>query len=434
MDTVPLCGIIAIVFLVFVQTIISIFYFSMEELTDFDFKEEEPGRSVYDKFHDSPLLLRRTFWSGSGICMSVFGIIVFSLLGSLNIFSEPLYKGLFLAAGLILALILYLAISIYTPYHLSDKQPKKTFLRLYRLFFIIDRILFLISFLANFISEGLSMLFGYDPRSVTEDVTEEDVISMVAEGQEQGNILASEAEMIQNIFEFDEKDAKDIMINRTGIISIDGSTSFHDTLKSFNENSVSRMPVYEEDLDHIVGIIHMKEVLKYSDRPSFYDKKLSELPELLHPAEFVPETHGINTLFTQMQLKKSHMVIVVDEYGQTSGIVTMEDIIEEIVGNILDEHDEEEQSVREVRPDTFLMQGSTELAEVSDILSVDLSEQEFETLNGFLTDQIGRVPEEHEHFSVICFGYRFDVLDVKNRIIQDVRVKKCEENEEDGEK
>ncbi len=264
-------------------------------------------------------------------------------------------------------------------------------------------------------------IFFYRKRKKNE-YTEEDVISMVAESQEQGNILASEAEMIQNIFEFDEKDAKDIMINRTGIVAIDGESTFREAIDCFNENRVSRIPVYMEDLDNIIGIVHIKEVLKYSTMPEYYEKKLHDFPELMQPAEFVPETHSINTLFTQMQIKKSHMVIVVDEYGQTSGIVTMEDILEEIVGNIQDEHDEEEKSVREVRPDTFLMQGSTPLDEVSETLGTDFKSEDFETLNGLLTDQIGRVPEENEHFTVELSGFRFDVLNVKNRIIQDVRV------------
>ncbi len=274
-------------------------------------------------------------------------------------------------------------------------------------------------------------VFYYRKRNKNE-YTEEDVISMVAESQEQGNILASEAEMIQNIFEFDEKDAKDIMINRTGIVAIDGESTFRQTIDCFNENSVSRIPVYMDDLDNIIGIVHIKEVLKYSTEPQYYDKKLHEFSELMYPAEFVPETHGINTLFTQMQLKKSHMVIVVDEYGQTSGIVTMEDILEEIVGNILDEHDEEEQNIREVRPDTFLMNGGTELSEAGQTLGLDLENEEFETLNGYLTDKIGRVPDEHEHFTVEDMGFRFDVLDVKNRIIQDVRVSKIPENTADS--
>ena len=427
MDTVPLCCIIILV--LFFQTIISIFNFSMEELSDVDFSEDDPGRDIYDRFHDKPLFLRRAFWSGSAVCMSVFGIALYRLISSLDLKILGDYDFI---AGIVIftaALIVYLAIGVLSPYHLSDKHPKKTFMRLYHVFNILSGVLLIISYPADIISVGISMIFGEDPRPATEDVTEEDVISMVAEGQEQGNILASEAEMIQNIFEFDEKDAKDIMINRTNIVSIDGDSTFHEALSLFNENKVSRMPVYHEDLDNIIGIVHMKEVLKYSDRPEFYEKKLTELPELMRPAEFVPETHGINTLFTQMQIKKSHMVIVVDEYGQTSGIVTMEDILEEIVGNIQDEHDEDEQSVRKVRQDTFLMQGATSLEEVSETLGADFESSEFETLNGLLTDQIGRVPEEHEHFTVELLGFRFDVLNVKNRIIQDVRVSKIEESE-----
>ena len=193
---------------------------------------------------------------------------------------------------------------------------------------------------------GLIILYR---RSKQENVTEEDVISLVNEGHEDGNILASEAVMIQNIFEFSDTDVKDIMTHRKNIVAIAGESTLREAISFINDNNMSRYPVYIEDLDNIIGILHIKDILTYYDKDSD-NLKVKDLKDLMSVAEFVPETHGINTLFAKMQSKKRHMVIVLDEYGQVSGLLSLEDILEEIVGDISDEHDDDEASI-EVRPD-----------------------------------------------------------------------------------
>ncbi len=257
-----------------------------------------------------------------------------------------------------------------------------------------------------------------------EDVTEEEIISMVNEGHEQGVLRASEAAMIQNIFSFADKDAKDIMIHRKDITAIDGEVTLREAIKIFEENVYSRFPVYLEDLDNIIGIIHLRDMFHYSSRTRDYDLKIRDLDDLIRPAQFVPETHGINTLFSQMQMKKSHMAIVMDEYGQTSGLISMEDIIEEIVGNIQDEHDDEKEPVEKVREDVFRMNGHTTLEEVSEQLPIDFEEEEVTTLNGFIISRINKIPEEHSTFAIQAYGYEFRVLDVKDKMVSDVIVRK----------
>ncbi|MBO6214591.1 MAG: HlyC/CorC family transporter [Lachnospiraceae bacterium] len=257
-----------------------------------------------------------------------------------------------------------------------------------------------------------------------DNVTEEEIISMVNEGHEQGVLKASEAVMIRNIFAFGDKDAKDIMTHRGEIAAINGDTALIDTINIFNENHYSRYPVYIDDLDNIIGIVHIKELLAFAMRPEDYDKPIKELQGLMLDPEFVPETHSISTLFTQMQLEKDHMVLVNDEYGQISGLITMEDILEEIVGNIEDEHDEEKDSITRDSAVSFRMEGLTPLDEVGSALGIEFSESEFETLNGYLVDQIGHVPKEGETFSIEAFGYRFDVKSVSDRMIEEVVVTK----------
>ena len=257
-----------------------------------------------------------------------------------------------------------------------------------------------------------------------EDVTEEEIISMVNEGHEQGVLRASEAAMIQNIFSFADKDAKDIMVHRKDIVAINGEVTLREAIAIFEENHYSRFPVYLEDLDNIIGIIHLRDMFHYSSRTRDYDKQIRDLDDLIRPAQFVPETHGINTLFTQMQMKKSHMAIVMDEYGQTSGLISLEDILEEIVGNIQDEHDDEKEPVEKVRENVFRMNGHTTLEEVSEQLPITFEEEDVTTLNGFIISKIDKIPEEHSSFVIREYGYEFRVLDVENKMVGDVIVRK----------
>lgn len=253
--------------------------------------------------------------------------------------------------------------------------------------------------------------------------TEEELSNIVDESHESGVLLASEAEMIQNIFEFDEKDVKDIMVHRKNIVAMDCEMTFCDALALVNEHNYSRYPVYEEDLDHIIGLFHIKDMLALVREDGIYDRKLKDIEGLIGEAEFFPETHGINTLFAKMQQSKTHMVIVVDEYGQVSGILSMEDILEEIVGSIEDEHDEEEEDIEQISEDIFSMDGSTSIDRFEEVFGTKLTEN-FETLNGFLTAELGKIPEDGTSFDIEAMGYIFHILNVENKVIGDISVEK----------
>ena len=259
-------------------------------------------------------------------------------------------------------------------------------------------------------------------RSKQENITEEDVISLVNEGHEDGNILTSEAVMIQNIFEFSDTDAKDIMTHRKNIVAINGDFTLREAIAFINENNMSRYPVYLEELDNIIGILHIKDLLTYFDK-DIDNIHVKDLKDLMSVADFVPETHGINTLFAKMQNKKRHMVIVVDEYGQVSGLLSMEDILEEIVGNIEDEHDEEENSIEVKTEDSFIMDGSTTLEEVEQILGTKLSE-DYETLNGYLISLNGKIPEDGKSFTLEDDSFVFYIKNVTDKVIDSVYVRR----------
>ena len=255
---------------------------------------------------------------------------------------------------------------------------------------------------------------------------------MVDEVHEQGALLESEAMMIHNIFEFGDKEAKDIMTHRKNIVALDGNTPFEEAMNFIIEQNHSRFPVYEGDIDNIVGAVHIREVLMYAKDEAVQNTPIRDIADLVFEVDFIPETKNINSLFKEMQLKKNHIVIVVDEYGQTAGIVALEDILEEIVGNILDEHDEEEHTIEQIGENTYIMQGLTPLEEVEEILHIPFEIEDYETLNGYLIFLSGRIPAENEAFSVEGNGCRFEILSVSNKMIGKVRVTKLPENEEES--
>ncbi len=254
-----------------------------------------------------------------------------------------------------------------------------------------------------------------------EKLNEDQIISMVNEGHESGVIEASEAEMITKILDFGDKEAQDIMTHRENIIGLEDSLTLSETVDIMLDGNISRYPVYEDNVDNIIGILHFKDAMKANVHQENRQKTLREIDGLLMEAHFIPETRKIDSLFRTMQQKKIHMVVVVDEYGQATGIVCMEDILEEIVGNIQDEHDNEETQIRLQRDDTFICAGLASLEEVGEKLGIEFPDDGYETLNGFMTDRLGHVPKTGEDFETEFSGYRFRIAYVKGRVIQSVR-------------
>ena len=182
--------------------------------------------------------------------------------------------------------------------------------------------------------------------------------------------------------------------------------------------------MYREEIDDIIGILHMRDAVVFFEQDTYKEMSLDQIPELLREAHFIPETRSLDNLFREMQSQKIHMEIVVDEYGQTVGIVTMEDILEEIVGNIMDEYDVEENFITKEDSGSFLMNGMTPLEEAAEMLGISFEEEDeelYDTINGFLISRLGRIPGENEELTVSCLGYKFHILNVENKTIQLVR-------------
>lgn len=232
------------------------------------------------------------------------------------------------------------------------------------------------------------------------------------------------AGLIRNIFRYMDKDAKDIMTHRKNIVGIDASQTLEDAFQFMLGENFSRFPIYENDIDEITGFIHLREAAT-----CYLDEKLRKCPvkdlkDYIRPVAFIPETKSIDKLFKEMQAEKNHIVIVLDEYGQTSGLVAMEDILEEIVGNILDEHDEDDSMIHAQVDGSYLVDGLTDLEELEDLLHISFEEEECDTLNGFLIKQLERIPAEDEKCSVVFEPYRFTILSVDNNTIDTVKIEK----------
>lgn len=263
-------------------------------------------------------------------------------------------------------------------------------------------------------------------------VTEEKIISLLDDANEQGLIEENEAEMIQNIISFQEKDAGQVMTHRKNVVAFSRDDALNDIVDRMLEEGNSRYPVYGEDMDDIIGIIHYKDAIKFiTKNPWARNKPLSELPGLIRQAAFIPETRSIGDLFRSMQSRKIHMAVVVDEYGQTAGIITMEDILEEIVGDILDEYDEDEISFRTLRDNSIVIDAMTSLEDVEEALQIHFPPMEFETLNGYLTSLLGHIPTNEDlNREILADGYRFQILSLGKRTIDKVKARKVKDTQD----
>lgn len=264
----------------------------------------------------------------------------------------------------------------------------------------------------------LVRLFGVDPNANTEQVTEEEIRMMLDVGNENGAIQETEKRMIHNIFEFDNKNVLDIITHRTNVVSIPVTISLTELIQVAHTEKYSRFPVFEGDHDNIVGILHTKDLIPYINEGC---AERFELSKLLRKPYFIPASKPIDEVFHDLQSKKVHMAVAIDEYGGMAGIITIEDLIEEIVGNIFDEHDDDEKEIEQLDEDTYLINGLISLREVNELLDIHLPLDEYDTLSGFLTGELGTIPRKGEQPSVELEGVLFRVEEVVRKRIGKVK-------------
>ena len=281
-------------------------------------------------------------------------------------------------------------------------------------------------------TNAILRLFKIDPDTNDKSVTEEEIRMMVDVGSESGNIEDSEKEMIENVFEFNDKEISEIMTHRKKIVSLPITADYDEVMKIATSEKYTRIPVYRDTIDDIVGILHIKDLLGIPaptpERPFVLSKIIRE-PLVVH------ETRKISSLFGEMKNAGMQMAVIVDEYGGTMGIATMEDMLEELVGSITDEFDDEAEALVRLSNGDYIVQGDMTLSDLEDVLDIELTDDEYDTIAGLVLSQLDRVPEETEKPTVKYKNLDIKVLKVEENAIAKVMIHINPENEagaEDG--
>ncbi|MDO4745023.1 MAG: hemolysin family protein [Bacillota bacterium] len=250
------------------------------------------------------------------------------------------------------------------------------------------------------------------------EYSEDDIVSMLEAGQESGELKEEGKKMITGIFAFDDMLAYEVMTPRTDVFSIDINAPSEEYIDELMELRYSRIPVYEDDSDDIIGILYIKDYLIKAREDGFENV---DIRSILRKPYFVPETKNIDSLFIELQTTKQHIAILIDEYGGFSGIVTMEDIIEEVMGDIDDEYDEEEPEIEKLSDDTFVMDGSMDLDDIDEELNLNLESDNSETIGGFIIDILGEIPDENDVGKEVNFeNYKFRIDSIRDRRIEQI--------------
>lgn len=273
--------------------------------------------------------------------------------------------------------------------------------------------------LLSFSTNVVSSLFGVDGDD-EEVVTEEEIRMMVDVGEEKGSINTKEKRMINNVFEFNDKTVSEIMIPRTEIYALDGNMSIGDVTRELESDyRYSRVPVYEESIDNIKGIVYLKDILLS------HNNKNSKIKNLMKDAYYIPVSKPINELFEELRRQRRQIAIAIDEYGGTAGLVTMEDILEEIVGEIYDEYDEEKESYKMINDNTFVLNGSMAIYDVENLLDIKIDDGNYDTISGYLIDKLGRIPSSKEKdLTIEDSKISYKVISLDDKRIKKVKVSK----------
>lgn len=265
-----------------------------------------------------------------------------------------------------------------------------------------------------------SRIFGSKSREEIQQEAEEEILSLVEEGQEKGVIGDSTKHIIENVFDFDDTVASEIMTHRTEMTAIEDTSELSQVVDTAIESGYSRIPVYKGDIDTIVGVLYVKDLLP------FVGAKVEgfDLSKVIRDVLFVPKTKNCSELFTEMTKERVQMAIVVDEYGGTEGLITLEDLIEDILGNIRDEYDNEEDEVRKLSDNRFTVEGSASIDDIAKELELEIPETDCDTVAGFILENLGRIPDDGETPEVTVNDATYKIDKIEERRILSVTIEK----------
>ena len=264
-------------------------------------------------------------------------------------------------------------------------------------------------FVLNFITGVLFKLLGFDPNQKSPVITESELITMVNVSHEEGVLEVDEREMINNVVDFGNSDAKDVMVPRTDMVAIDADSSFEEICEVFKEEQFSRFPVYRENIDNIIGIISFKDFMFNGNSEDF------NIESVIREPYFTYESKSCIELFSLMRTKRIAMAVILDEYGGTSGLVTLEDLLEEIVGDIADEYDDTKEEIKVIKEDEYVVDGSTKISDVNEMIGTSFESDDFDSIGGYVVGVIGRFPEKGETIEENNIKFVIEEID-KNRI------------------
>ena len=292
--------------------------------------------------------------------------------------------------------------------------------------YIISKILSPFIKLLSLSTNGFLHLIGMKTENLEEAVSEEEIKKMLETGSENGVFNEIEKEMINSIFSFDDKTAKDVMVPRREVFAIDIEEPLEKILDEILETRHSRIPVYEEQIDNIIGILQVKDVMIEARKKSFEEV---DIRALLKEAFFVPDGKSTDELFREMQKTKNRMAVLIDEYGGVSGILTVEDLVEEVMGEITDEHEEEVVELQKIGEKEYLLDGSILIEELNEKLNLKLETENYDTLSGYLIEELGYIPKDSGQCELDADGVLFKILEVKEKRIRKVWMKIPEQAE-----
>jgi gliding motility-associated protein GldE len=345
---------------------------------------------------------------------TVAALITHTMATQYHLSSEVIYVLDVLAVSFVLMIV-----SEIIPKTVAVKKPVKFAYLAVKPILFFYYLFFPISYIVHLMSEQLQQ--GIMPVSKN-GLSEEEIKTLVEVGAEKGTLEEDEKEMITSIFDFTETSVKEIMVPRTDMKAIEVKTPFEQVIETIRKSGYSRIPVYEDKIDNIIGILYVKDLLPFLDRKQ---KTMFHLEKILHTPYFVPENKKIHELLKDFQEEKIHMAIIVDEYGGIEGLVTLEDIIEEIVGEIQDEYDKEEILVKKIDSTSYIFDGRTSLEEFMETMNQDLGElenEDIETLSGLILHIIEKIPRKGD---VITYkNLKFIIQEVEKNRIQKVKVEK----------
>ena len=297
-----------------------------------------------------------------------------------------------------------------TPKNLALKNSESISLFVAPIILFLVRIFTPILFILNNISNLLSALLGQRNDDKKPTITQDELKTIVDVSNQEGVLETDETEMIQNIFEFKDLTVDDIMIQRRDIVAISADMSYDEIIDVFKNRQLSRLPIYEDTIDDIIGVLYAKDLFFTEQSKEDFDIKA-----VMREPVFVNEFVKISDFFKKMQQVKTHIAIVLDEYGGVAGIVTMEDLVESIVGDIYDEYDQQDEEVRKLKENIYVINGNSKLTEIQELLQVELVSKDYESLGGYLMDKMGKIPTQGDIYEDENFKFVISSMD-KNRI------------------